>query len=154
MEGENILSAESRTVLEEFHRACLDKKTADRIKAILLMADGFTYQQIEKILLLDERTLSRYKKLYLEKGIDGLTANNYQGRLFKLNEEQINRLKEELDSVLYATAESICEYVCKTFSVRYTAQGMVQTLHRLGYRYKKTTIVPGKMDPEKQKEFA
>ena len=31
---------------------------------------------------------------------------------------------------------------------------MVQTPHRLGYRYKKTTIVPGKMDREKQKGFA
>ena len=153
MEGEYYLSKESRTVLEEFHRACLDKRTADRIKSILLMADGFTYQQIEKILLLDERTLSRYRKIYQEKGIDGLVANNYQGRPFKLNEEQINQLKNELDSQLYATAESICEYVYKTFGIKYTAQGMVQTLRRLGYRYKKTTIVPGKMDPEKQRKF-
>ena len=125
----------------------------NRIKAILLIADGFTYQQIEKILLLDERTLSRYKRIYQEKGIDGLVANNYQGRSLKLSEEQINHLKKELDSKLYATAESICEYVYRTFGIRYTAQGMVQTLRRLGYRYKKTTNVPGKMDPEKQKEF-
>jgi len=153
MEGEFYLPSESRTVLEEFHRACLDKKTADRIKAILLMADGFTYQQIEKILLLDERTLGRYKKIYQEKGIDGLVANNYQGRPFKLSEEQIIHLKNELDHHLYATAESICEFIYKAFGVLYTAQGMVQTLRRLGYRYKKTTIVPGKMDLEKQKKF-
>ena len=153
MEGEFYLPSESRKILEEFHRACLDKKTADRIKAILLMADGFTYQQIEKILLLDERTLIRYKKIYHEKCVDGLVANNYQGRPFKLNEEQIIQLKKELDLRLYATAESICDYVHKTFGVKYTSQGMVQTLRRLGYRYKKTTIVPGKMDPEKQKKF-
>ena len=75
-----IISRETRIVLEEFHRACLDKRTADRIKAILLIADGFTYSQIEKILLLDERTLNRYKKMYIEHGIDGLVENNYQGR--------------------------------------------------------------------------
>ena len=69
MEGEFYLDTKSRTVLEEFHRACLDKKTADRIKAILLIADGFTYSQIEKILLLDERTLNRYKRIYRELGI-------------------------------------------------------------------------------------
>jgi transposase len=147
------LSIKSRTILEEYHRACSDKKTADRIKAILLMADGFTYQQIRRILLLDERTLNRYKKIYNEEGIDGLVANNYHGRHCKLSEEQINHLKQELDSKLYATAESVCEYVLKTFDVHYTPQGMVQTLRRLGYRYKKTTIVPGKMDPEKQKSF-
>jgi transposase len=153
MEGEFYLSGKDRKVLEEFHRACLDKKTADRIKALLLMSDGFTYRQIEKILLLNERTLMRYKKIYNEKGIDGLVANNYQGRQYKLSEEQINELKHELDCNLYETAESVCEYVKKTFCIRYTTQGMVQTLRRLGYRYKKTTIVPGKVNPEKQRDF-
>jgi len=153
MEGDFNLTNRSRIILEEFHRACLDKKTADRIKAILLIADGFTYAQIKKILLLDERTLSRYKNVYIERGIDGLIENNYQGRHCKLSEEQIQQLKHELDTQLYMTAESICEYIRKTFGIRYTAQGMVQTLHRFGYRYKKTSIVPGKMDPNKQKSF-
>jgi len=153
MEGEFYLDGESRTVLEEFHRACVDKKTADKIKAILLMADGFTYTQIEKILLLDERTLNRYKNMYREKGIDGLVANNYQGRVCKLREEQITQLKEELDRQLYETAESVCEYIRNTFGVRYTAAGMAQTLRRLGYRYKKATVVPGKADREEQEQF-
>ena len=153
MEGEFYLDTKSRMVLEEFHRACLDKKTADRIKAILLIADGFTYAQIEKILLLDERTLNRYKRIYREQGIDGLTANNYQGRSYKLDEDQIRQLKQELDSRLYSTAEEVSEYVKKTFGIQYSVQGMVQTLRRIGYRYKKTTGVPGKADPEKQQRF-
>src|SRR5215510_9846094 len=153
MEGEFYLESKARKVLEEFHRACLDKKTADRIKAVLLMADGFTYPQIERILLLDGRTLSRYKKIYLEQGIDGLVVNNYQGRQFKLSEEEINQLKQELDKQLYETAESVCEYVKKTFEIHYTSAGMVQMLKRLGYRYKKTSLVPGKMDPVKQERF-
>ena len=59
------LDKETIIILEEFHRACRDKKTADKIKAILLMSQGFTYAQIEKILLLDERTLNRYKNIYI-----------------------------------------------------------------------------------------
>ena len=153
MEGEFYLDTKSRTVLEEFHRACLDKKTADRIKAILLIADGFTYSQIEKILLLDERTLNRYKRIYRELGIDGLTANNYQGRPFKLDDDQIQQLKQELDSRLYSTSEEVCEYVRKAFGVMYCAQGMVKTLRRIGYRYKKATGIPGKVDPKKQQRF-
>jgi hypothetical protein len=31
-----FLDDESRIILEEFHQACPDKKTADKIKAILL----------------------------------------------------------------------------------------------------------------------
>ena len=153
MEGDFILSSKDRKILEEYHRACLDKKTADKIKTILLIADGFTYPQIEKILMLDERTFNRYKKIYIEKGIEGLVENNYQGRQCSLSEEQIVKLKQELDSKLYATANEVCEYVKKEFKVQYTPEGMVHLLHRLGYSYKKATIVPGKMDPVKQEKF-
>ncbi len=48
-------------VLKEFHRACKDRKTADRIKAVLLMAGGYTYTEIKGISLIDERTLYRYE---------------------------------------------------------------------------------------------
>ena len=153
MEGDFYIEKKSRLVLEEYHRACLDKKTADRIKAILLISDGFSYAQIEKILLLDERTLNRYKKIYQERGIDGLVANNYQGRQCKLSEEQIEQLKDELRSRLYQTAGSVCEYVEKTYGERYSTKGMVQLLHRMGFSYKKTSVIPGKMDPEKQEVF-
>jgi transposase len=153
MENAFYLSDRDKTVLEEYHRACLDKKTADRIKAILLIAQGFTYPEIEKILLLDERTLNRYKHIYKEQGIDGLVANNYQGGSYKLSEGQIGQLKKELNSTIYPTAEAICEYVWKTFKIRYTAKGMVQTLHRLGYSYKKASSIPGKLDRGKQEAF-
>ncbi|MDR0656520.1 MAG: IS630 family transposase [Treponema sp.] len=153
MEKEFYLNDEDRIILEEFHRACLDKKTADKIKAILLLSQGFTYAEIEKILLLDERTLNRYKQLYKSEGIDGLVANNYQGSRYKLSDDQIKELQQELDSKIYRTSEEICEYVWKTFKVKHTAQGMVQTLHRIGYSYKKASSVPGKADKEKQEAF-
>jgi transposase len=83
----------------------VDKKTADKIKAILLMAQGFTYTEIEKILLLDERTLNRYKRLYKSEGIDGLTANNYQGSSYKLSDEQIDLFNNHLNPpvIIYHT---------------------------------------------------
>jgi transposase len=47
----------------------------------------------------------------------------------------------------------VCEYVWKEFGIRYTAPGMVKTLHRIGYSYKKTCPIPGKHDKAKQEEF-
>jgi hypothetical protein len=106
MEVEFYLCDKERGTLEEFHRACVDKKTADKIKSILLMAQGFTYTEIEKILLLDERTtLNRYRGLYKKEGIDGLVANNYQGSSYKLSEEPIKELEREFDSKIYRRAE-------------------------------------------------
>jgi transposase len=117
------------------------------------MVQGFTYKEIEKILLLDERTLNQYRWLYKNEGIDGLVRNNYQGSGYKLNDEQIKELKQELNSKIYRTAEEACEYVWKKFKIRYTVKGMVQTLYRLGYSYKKASSVPGKADKRKQEAF-
>jgi transposase len=153
MEDTFYLDDKERIVLEEYHRACLDKRTADKIKAVLLIARGFTYTDIEKILLLDERTLNRYKNLYRREGIDGLAANNYQGSGYKLAEEQIVKLKEELNRAVYPTAEAVCEYVWGSFRIPYTAQGIAQTLHRLGYGYKKAKLIPGKFDSGNRKNL-
>lgn len=147
------LSENERKALTINHKNCADKRTADRIKAILLVDKGYTYKQIEEILLIDERTLGRYKNLYLEFGISGLLADNYKGGFSKLTSDQILLLKTELDSKPYSTAAEICEYVQKTFQIKYTQQGMVQTLHRIGYSYKKTSPIPGKIDIDKQKSF-
>jgi transposase len=153
MKKELRLTEKDILILKEYHRACVDKKTADKIKTILLISEGFTYPEIEKILLLDERTFNRYKTLYEEQGIDGLVADNYQGGSYKLSGEQIESLREELNSKIYPTAEAVCAWVEKTFGIKYTATGMVQTLHRLGYSYKKATSVPGKAEEKKQKAF-
>jgi hypothetical protein len=39
MEGDIYLSDKDRVILKEFNRACLDKKTANKIKDILLLMD-------------------------------------------------------------------------------------------------------------------
>jgi transposase len=147
------LSEAERISLTTLHRGCHDKRTADRIKAILLVDKGYTYQQIEEILLIDERTLGRYKKIYQDKGAVGLVSDNYSGGSYKLSEEQRRLLTDELNSKPYSTAADICAYVQRAFNIKYSKQGMVQTLHRLGFSYKKTCPVPGKADIDKQKEF-
>jgi hypothetical protein len=46
MERDFFLNANEQIALEESHGVCLDKKTADRIKTILLINKGFTYKQL------------------------------------------------------------------------------------------------------------
>jgi transposase len=144
---------EEKFILLEAHRACIGKREADRIKAIILLSKGWTLRQVEEALLLDERTILRYKRIYKETGIDGLISNSHQGGFFKLSTEQLEELKGVLDTYLFGSAAEVCEYVKNEFKISYTPEGMVQTLHRLGYSYKKTKAVPGKANLEKQKEF-
>ncbi|TLD43598.1 MAG: Mobile element protein [Candidatus Jettenia ecosi] len=75
------------------------------------------------------------------------------GCVAKLTAHQEEQLKEHLRGNLYRTAKEIGECIKETFKVRYTSEGIVYTLHRLGFVYKKTTSVPGKANPEAQREF-
>ncbi|GIX43154.1 MAG: hypothetical protein KatS3mg129_2887 [Leptospiraceae bacterium] len=73
----NFLTEEQKDIIKKQHRAIKNKKIADRLKAILLLNDGYTYEQVAHILLLDETTIRNYIKRYREKGIEGLIEDNY-----------------------------------------------------------------------------
>jgi transposase len=122
-------------VLKEFHPACRDKKTGDRIKIILLLANGFSYAQIRRILLIDERTVT-------ERSTSRKASMGWQktttGGVFKLTDERLSLPTKELDRKLFASAAEVCTSVWKHYHIRSTPQGMVKTLHRMGYSYKQT----------------
>jgi transposase len=140
-------------ILKEAHRAAQEKRHADKIKTILLLNEGWSYEQISKALLLDDSTPRRYFKIWERQGLDGLVENHYEGRSPNLTEEQCAALKAHLEQVIYLSAKPIVAYVAQNFGVKYTPEGLVHLLHRLGFVYKKTKPVPGKADPAKQKAF-
>jgi transposase len=70
-----------------------------------------------------------------------------------LTDQQEKELNCHLEQNLYSTAAEICKYIEGKYNVQFTPDGMVMTLHRLGFSYKKTKIVPSKADKEKQEEF-
>jgi transposase len=139
--------------LQKVHRKTKDKKLAYRINVIILLAKNYTYEEIYDALLVKERTARRWKKIFKEQGIDGLMEDHYKGGFAKLTIEQRNDLIKHLENNLYSKATEICTYIKKTYNVKYTPDGLVLLLHRLGFSYKKTKLVPGKADSKKQKEF-
>lgn len=130
-----------------------NKRRADRIKTILLLDEGWSYSKIAQALLLDDATCRRYFKQYQEEGLEGLLEDGYQGGKCKLTVLQETELKQHLTDTLFYAAKEVCAYVEKTYGVKYTSEGMVHLLHRLGFSYKKQTKIPGKSDVEKQKAF-
>jgi len=135
------------------HKTCRDKKTAYKINAIILLAEGWTYPQIEKALLISERNLRRYRDIFLDDGLKGLMHVHYQGSTPKLSDENLLELENHVANNIFLTAAEVCIFVQQKYSVEYKTQSMVKLLGRLGFVYKKTKLVPGKADPEKQKVF-
>ena len=62
----NFLNILEREKLISQHRKEKDRRTGDRIKAILMSDSGWTFKDIAKALLLDQETISRHVKEYIE----------------------------------------------------------------------------------------
>lgn len=79
----NFLSTDQILELKEAHREAKkrkDVKNSDNIKAILLLNDGYSYEEIAKILLLDDSSIRRYFTIYRQKDLKGLLKNNYKDK--------------------------------------------------------------------------
>lgn len=148
-----FLTEEQIGILREAHYSCHMRKSADRIKAILLLNDGLSYDKVAKILMLDDATIRRYEKQYEQTDVDGLIECRYFGRHGLLTKQQEIGLTTHLKRQTYQTIKTICLYAQKHYRKSYSIEGMTHLLHRLGFVYKKTKRIPGKFDPIRQQEF-
>jgi transposase len=146
------LSEKERKVLREIQH---QNNKRDYVKAtVLLMLD--LQQSVKDIALflgIDDATVYRHLENYQQQGLDKFLGSNYFGYWGKLSSGQIVELRKQLNSHLYETCEAVCEFVEKRFSVKYTAEGMCDLLHRIGFVYKKTKQIPMKVDEVAQAEF-
>src|SRR3990167_1890976 len=145
-----VLTIIEKEALEFQHSKERDRRVADRIKAVLLNAEGWTQKQIAQALRIRYETVQDHlndyqdsKKLKPENG----------GSESHLNPDQTSQLVTHLEDNTYLKSEHICAYVEQTFEVKFTTSGMTQWLTRNGFSYKKPKGTPAKADPEKQAEF-
>jgi transposase len=145
-----ILVLEERKNLIKRHRHERDGKIRDRIKAVLAYDDGYGYTEIAKILLLDDKTVSRHIDDYLQEKKLCLSSGGSDG---KLTIEETRELCTHLKEVTYIYVRDVCEYVRSCYGKKYSVSGMTKWLHNQGFRYKKPHAVPAKADKEQQKSF-
>jgi transposase len=149
----DFLTEEQIKVLRFEHRHLRDKKLADRIKAILALNSGYSYEQISNMLLLDEVTLRRYVQKFQEQGISGLLECHYHGGKSQLSTLEQQALETYLVSHTLTTAKEISDHIQKTYGKKYSVLGVTKLLHRMGFTYKKPKIIPGNVSPVLQEEW-
>lgn len=139
--------------LEQLHSMLGNKRQADRVKAVIALAKGWSAAQVAEILLIDEKTSRHYFQRYQNGGSLALLDDHYTGAEPKLDEHQMCELEAELQIRIFPDAKAVIAHIKKQYGVRYSVSGVVALLHRLGFSYKKPTHVPGKQDPVKQQAF-
>ena len=135
------------------HRHEKEKRIADRIKTILNLNDGYSFEEISKFLLLDDATLRSYFEIYIKEGLDGLLQLNYGSGLSYLSKYEMAKLDAHLQKNLYPTSKEIAHYIEQNYGVKYTVEGVRWLLHKLNFVFKKTKHLPGKSNLKKQKAF-
>jgi transposase len=146
----NFLSTEQKKELLNQHKKERSKKIGDRIKAIILSHEWWTYRLISEALLIDEETVSRHVQEYKEKeklkGEAGGSKSN-------LTTEQSKELVKHIEESLYLDSKNIRGYVEQKYGVKYSISGMLSWLHNSGFSYRKPDRIPAKADRAKQDEF-
>jgi transposase len=149
------ISAEMLAELRAAHRKMQDKREADRRKAVVLLATGWTAEEVAEVLQVEPNTVRNHFKCYRKGGIEALSRIDagVGGSTCALSAEQLAILDAHLQEHLYLSAKAIAHWVKDRFGASYTESGMTALLHRLGYVYKKPKLVPGKADRQAQEQF-
>lgn len=148
------LTQEERKELIKLEKQIPHKGIGIRIRIILALDDGYPACDVARILLLDEDTVTKWKRKYLAGNLlsDWLQTDysGYAGKLSKIQEKEVEKLVE--DQVV-TDVQKIVDHIQNVYGVSYTINGVTKLLHRLGFVYKQTVIIPAKVDPVKQAQF-
>jgi transposase len=150
-----LLSEEDRKALTALARdGSLSCRVSRRANALVLLDKGWSCQQVADALLLDDDTIRGWRKLFEQRGIEGLTSFDVGGSASYLSVKQEDDLTAWVGAVLPRSTRQIGAWIEKELGLVYESRsGLIALLHRLRLEYHKPNVIPRKLDEEKQKAF-
>jgi len=147
--GKLDLTADEKEQLRQIHKYTHNNSMREnRIRVILACDENMSYEDIKKILLLDLQTIRRYINDFKAHRMDSIDFEDRRksksGNTSKLDEQQIIKIKEYLNTNIVSEAKEIQEYIKTTFGIKYSLSGTTTLLHQLDFVYKKVIAIPQK----------
>ena len=112
------LSQKEVDQIKQLHRTCKQRKHADKLKAILMLHDGFSCVEVGNILLLDDDTIRTYRNTYLSHGAESLLSDNNKGTTSHPTALQLDTLEKHLTFNVYTGPKGIVVWIGNNFSIR------------------------------------
>jgi transposase len=135
-------------------RTTKDKKTADRVRIILALAAGDRASDVARIFCIDEPTVRKWKNRYLKRRLfSDWLASLQVGYAGKLTKDQLTEIEHYVETEMVTDAAVVVTFIKTQYGKRYTVDGVTKLLHRLGFVYKQTTLIPGKLNEAAQAAF-
>jgi transposase len=148
-----LLDTLLRKKLKKRQRQERDVRIWRRLTALLWLDDGITVDEIASRLDLCTKQIRRWLKIFQSQGLDGLCQLHYQGRVPRLNDTQIDELKQDIAKGQFRTTMQIAESILKRFNVHYSQSGVKDLLGRSGISYHRVTGFLWKADLVAQEEW-
>jgi transposase len=131
-------------------------ETAIRCTAIQMLTVGIGREQVCQALLVTERSIRKWIKLFNERGADGLIVNKRPGRtaiLIGNTAEELSQLIEQPQRAdrAFWTAKAFHGYLSQNYQIQCSYQTVVRFFHRQGFALKVPQPWPDRQD-EKQRE--
>jgi transposase len=150
--------------LRKEERAISDAFFRQRVTAVRLILQGFSTVKAAEILGICRQSVSTYAKMFNRGGITELLQRDFPpGKQPYLSLEEQTELKR---AILESTPEQegieptgswdtrlLQKWIEERFAVTMSRSGITDMLHRLGFRWKRTTYILAKANKEKQQEF-
>ena len=155
MIGGSFLGEEDRAKLIALARDGLAvSRVTRRANALVLLDDGWSCRDVAAALLLDDDTVRNWRKLFEQRGIEGLTGFDMGGSAGFLSAAQEDALKVFVSTTLPRSTRHVGAWIEKEFGLVYESRSvLIALLHRLGLEYHKPNVIPRKLNEEKQKAF-
>jgi len=147
------LSQDERTEITRRYKTEKNVRFRERLHCLLLKDQGYSNQEVARLLQVCRKTITDWLTLYKEGDIDALCRLEVGGSEGFLSVEQTEQLVTELDKHPFQSAKQVAAWVAEQFDIAYSERGMRQVLQRLGYSSQKVHLVPAQADVEAQAAF-
>lgn len=159
-----LSEADYKEAVRRYKNMKLDGHERQRCHALILVQQEYSYCEIAAILLVNERTISRWVEQYETKGLGGLQNHANWGGTHgqsELTEEQLTQLGKLLrETAMPGTAvgsgwtnKAVRALIVKTFAVSYGQSGMRKVFARLGWSYQRGRKLYQRRTPEEQARY-
>jgi len=148
------------TELKQLFRKEKNPRLSNRIRAVYLAMMGKSAPQIAQILGYGRRVIQNWIYSYNKKGLDGLQEGSGRGQQCKLNQDQLQWLRQKIeqgpqpqDGICVFHGRDIQQIIKQQFAISYKLNSVYKLLHKLGYSYVSSRPQHPKSEPVVREEF-
>src|SRR3954454_7530226 len=143
------LTPQQRNDISERRRQAQDRRTYQRLSAVLWSDAGRTREEIAELVGVSTRQVGQWFRIFRNKGLDQLSTLHYQGDPGRLGSAQVKRIRQEIEKGVFHNAEQIRTWIEASFGVAYSISGLKDLLRRIGASYHEVSGFLWKADVKK-----